>query len=198
MRTVHTSASIDYEKCKLCKTCFNVCPTLAISLTDSKPKIDVNLCFGCKACESRCPHKAITMKQREKPLQLHLQVEDADKERIGSLCLRAGYHQKQIICFCTRIRAGEVAAAVLKGAKTPAEISRLTGIRSGCTVECIEPQLRILDVAGIKVEDAPGWQWYGKTPTIMQIPKTVQNKFKEHGFYFEDDIKLREKLLKAQ
>lgn len=197
MRTICTYASINYEKCKFCRTCFNVCPTLAISLAESKPYIDIDSCFGCKACESRCPHKAITMKQREKTRLLNVQIEDADREKIASICLKAGYHSRQMVCFCTRTRAGEVAAAVIKGAKTPAEISRMTGIRSGCTVECIEPQLRILEAAGVKFEAAPGWQWYGKTPSITDIPKDVQKKFQGRGFYFEEDIKLKEKLLKV-
>lgn len=195
MRLVHTYALIDYEKCKLCRTCYNVCPTIAISLVESKPYIDIDLCFGCKVCGSRCPYKAITMKQREEPLFLQVQVKDFDKEKIASICLKAGYHPRQMVCFCTRTRAGEVAAAILKGAKTPAEISRLTGIRSGCTVACIEPQIKILEAAGVKVKEAPGWQWYGKTPSIIDIPENVQKKFGGCGFYFEDDIKLKEKLL---
>ena len=35
------------------------------------------------------------------------------------ICKKANVHPKQIICYCTNTTAGEIAAAILKGAKTP-------------------------------------------------------------------------------
>jgi bacterioferritin-associated ferredoxin len=50
---------------------------------------------------------------------------------------------EQVLCYCTGTRAEEVAAAILGGADTPEKISSQTGIRTGCTIECIQTILRL-------------------------------------------------------
>ena len=103
--------------------------------------------------------------------------------------MKANFNPEQIVCFCTGTRAEEVAAAILKGAASPEDISRQTGIRTGCKVECIEPALRLLQAAS--TPQAPkGWQWYGLTPAVWDIPEEVKRKYNKNGFYFEEDIEL--------
>jgi len=181
-----------------CRVCEFVCPTLTIKTSEKSPLFDVDLCNGCRLCESRCPGKAIKMERLDEPTVKFVDPSEFDRDKIAAICLKAGYHPEQMLCFCTGTRADEVVAAILKGAKTPIELSRMTGIRSGCTVECIEPQIKLLEAAGIKVGPAPGWQWYGRTPSIWDIPEKVKRKFAKQGFYFEDDIKLRDRLIKAR
>lgn len=90
-----------------------------------------------------------------------------------------------------RVRAEEVAAAILDGADTPEEISSRTGIRTGCTIECIQPILRLLEAAGIQPKPNPdGWQWYGETVTAWTMPEKVKQKYASRGFYFDEDRKL--------
>jgi hypothetical protein len=91
-----------------------------------------------------------------------------------------------------------VAGAIIKGAKSPEDISRMTGIRMGCKVECIQPILRLLQAAGITPEKPSGWQWYGLTPTVFDIPEEIKQKYNSRGFYFDEDIKLFDKVVKAK
>ena len=118
-------------------------------------------------------------------------------DEIITLCKKAMLNPEQVICYCTATRAEEVAGAILKGAKSPEEISRLTGIRMGCKVECIQPILRLLDAAGINPERPSGYQWYGLTPKVWEISEKVKAKYAEKGFYFEEDIKLLKEVVAA-
>jgi bacterioferritin-associated ferredoxin len=93
------------------------------------------------------------------------------------------------------VRAEEVAAAILGGAKTPEEISSLTGIRTGCTIECIQPLLRLIQAAGIELKrNENGWQWYGVTATAWTLPEEVKQKYNSRGFFFEEDKELLDRV----
>lgn len=194
MRLVTLLAEINKEKCVGCGTCPKVCPTLAISMKERKAVIEAEFCTGCGNCEQRCPFYAIKLVRREAPLKLSVDVRQFKEEKIKEICQKARFNPEQIICYCTETRAEEVAAAILDGARTPEAISRKTGIRTGCKVECIQPILRLLDAAGITPERPDGWQWYGKTPTIWDIPEDVKKKYSSRGFYFDEDIALLDEI----
>ncbi|ADL07160.1 4Fe-4S binding protein [Thermosediminibacter oceani] len=191
MKLVNLLAVVDEEKCRGCKTCEKVCPVLAIKMVDRKAKVDEEKCRGCAACEQRCPFYAISMAKREQPVAVGVDVSGVDYSRVEELCRRAKLHPEQIVCYCTATRAEEVAAAVLQGARSPEDVSLVTGARTGCKVECIQPILRLLETAGIKPEPPKGgWQWYGRTPTVWEVPNEVKKKYASRGFYFDEDIKL--------
>lgn len=189
---------VDNDKCIGCGICSKVCPATTISIVDKKACVDEVYCRGCAACEQRCPVYAITMVKLEKPYTVSVDITDLPYEKVEELCRKAHMHPEQIICFCTSTRAEEVAAAIMKGADTPEEISRQTGIRMGCKVECIQPILRLLKAAGITPEPPDGYQWYGMTPTVWDISTEVKEKYNKRGFYFDDDIKLLDKLIEAK
>jgi bacterioferritin-associated ferredoxin len=171
---------------------------LAIKVENKKAVVDIENCLGCANCEQRCPEMAITMVPLEQPRIVQENLSDVDMTAIIDLCRKAHLHPKQIICYCTATRAEEVAAAILKGAKSPEEISRRTGVRTGCKVECIQPVLRLLHAAGIAPErPARGYQWYGLTPTVWDIPEEVKKKYAHRGFYFDEDRKLLDLLVEA-
>ncbi|SMB99038.1 BFD-like [2Fe-2S] binding domain-containing protein [Thermanaeromonas toyohensis ToBE] len=198
MKVVNLVAVVDEEKCKACRTCERVCPVLAIKVENRKAVVDKERCRGCAACEQRCPDYAITMAKREEPVVVAVNVDAVDYNQVIELCRRARLHPEQIICYCTATRAEEVAAAILLGARSPEDVSFMTGARTGCKVECIQPILRLLEAAGIK--PAPpkgGWQWYGRTPTVWDIPEEVKQKYASRGFYFDEDIKLFERVIAA-
>jgi len=198
MRLVTMLAKVDEEKCIGCQTCVKVCPTLAIKMMDRKAVIDEDMCRGCNNCEQRCPVHAITMVKRDKPFKVYVDPTTVDREKLEELCAKAKFNPEQIICYCTETRAEEVAAAILKGHDTPEKISLVTGIRTGCKVECIQPVLRLLEAAGITPERPDGWQWYGRTPTIWDIPEDVKAKYSKRGFYFDSDIELLDKVAEAK
>jgi Pyruvate/2-oxoacid:ferredoxin oxidoreductase delta subunit/bacterioferritin-associated ferredoxin len=184
MKFISVKPVVDKDKCIGCGICSKVCPSLAITLVERKAVVNEADCRGCGGCNQRCPVYAIEMVK-------------LDHAEITELCQKAMLNPEQVICYCTATRAEEVAGAILKGAKSPEEISRLTGIRMGCKVECIQPILRLLDAAGIKPERPNGFQWYGLTPKVWEISEKVKAKYADKGFYFEEDIKLLKEVVAA-
>lgn len=198
MKIVNLLAVVDPDKCRACKTCERVCPVLAIRVVDKKAVVDAERCRGCAACEQRCPEYAIVMEKREHPVVVGVDVAAVAYAQIEDLCRRARLHPEQIICYCTATRAEEAAAAILQGARSPEEVSLLTGARTGCKVECIQPVLRLLEAADARPKPPKGgWQWYGRTPTVWEIPEEVKQKYASRGFYFEEDIQLLNRVVAA-
>lgn len=198
MRTVTMYALVEDGKCKGCMRCERLCPVLAVRVENKKAVMDPDNCLGCANCEQRCPETAIKMVPRPEPRIVRESLDGLDPAQIAALCRKARLNPKQIVCYCTATRAEEVAAAVLNGAKSPEEVSRRTGVRTGCKVECIQPILRLLHAAGIVPErPAKGYQWYGLTPTIWDIPDEVKSKYAKRGFYFDEDRKLLDLVVEA-
>lgn len=198
MKLVAVKPVVDPGKCIGCGICTKVCPSLAMSLVDRKAIVKESDCRGCGGCEQRCPVHAITMVKLEHPYTVKVDVSDVPYAEIEGICHKAKLNPEQIICYCTTTRAEEVAAAIIKGAKSPEDISRETGIRMGCKVECIQPILRLLKAAGVEPERPSGYQWYGLTPTVWDIPEDVKAKYGSRGFYFDEDIKLLNKVVAAK
>lgn len=196
MKTVTLLSKVDSSKCTGCTTCERVCPVLAIKVVDRKAVVDDENCRGCANCEQRCPVNAITMVKREKPIEVGVDVSKSDYKEVVELCAKAKLHPEQHICYCVGTRAEEVAAAILQGAKTPEEVSLKTGVRTGCTIECIQPVLRLIEAAGYELTPPKGgWQWYGRTATAWDLPESIKQKYSSRGFYFEEDKALLDKLV---
>jgi len=196
-RLVVAQAEIDVSKCNMCGLCWSICPTEAIRWEPgSYPERDLEFCYGCGACVERCPAYAVTLKPLPQPRVVKTDVSKVNYKLIKELCIKACFHPKQIICFCTGTRAEEIAAAIILGARTPEEVSRMTGARTGCKVECIQPILRMLKAAGAELRRKPGKHaWYGLTPTLFEIPKEVREKYFTRGFYFDRDEELFKKII---
>ena len=74
----------------------------------------------------------------------------------------------------------------------------MTGMRTACTIECIQPLLRMVEAAGFELKQDPnGWRWYGKTVTAWDFPKDVKEKYNARGFYFDEDRELLDKIVHA-
>ena len=198
MKLVTLMPVVDPEKCMGCHTCEKVCPVVAISTQEKLAVIDLERCRGCADCEQRCPEYAIRMIKREPPVVAQVSLDGLDYEEITKLCRKANFHPEQVVCYCTGTRADEIAAAIMLGAKSPDDISYMTGIRTGCKVECIQPILRLLEAAGIEPKPVPGgWQWYGRTITAWEIPEAVKKKYASRGFYFDEDIEILNRVVNA-
>lgn len=199
MKTVTLKAQINPQECIGCGNCARMCPTLAISMMDRKAVVDESRCLACANCHQRCPVEAVTLVKLDTPFTVQVMVRDADRDAVDALCVKAGFNPGQVLCYCTATRAEEVAASIVQGAKTPEEISFRTGLRMGCSVECIQPALRLLAAAGITpTPPEGGWQWYGKTPTLQEIPEDVKAKYNHRGFYFDNDIALFAEVVQSE
>lgn len=171
--TSHKSAIDEARRCFSCGWC------LAL--------IDEQGCLDCKLCFIRCPKYAITMAERDIPMQIGTTMAGVSEEAVARICEAAHMYPDQIICFCHRVQAKEIAAAILQGAKTPEDISRATGARTGCGVLCITGILRLLKAAGVKLTKAPGYQWYDIKVSIWEIPAELQQKYPE--YYLAEDLR---------
>lgn len=198
MKLITLVATVDKDLCNSCRVCPRVCPTLAITMVDKKAVVDDARCIACANCQQRCEVAAITLEKLDHPHTVGVSLDGLPQAQIDDLCRKAGFHPSQIICYCTATRAEEVAAAILKGADSPEEISLRTGLRGGCSVECIQPALRLLQAHGITpTPPKGGWQWYGLTPRLEDIPESVKAKYSNRGFYFDADIKLFQSVVQS-
>lgn len=195
MKTVKTRAVVDPGKCNGCKMCSMVCPTDCIVFgEDRKPLIQEEHCAGCSSCAEHCPQYAVVMEPLKEPRKIFCDPSLRDEDKIQEICKNAHFFPKQEICVCTRTTAEEVAAAILSGAKTPIDLSRMTGIRTGCKCCCSETPLRMLNAAGIDPGKAPGYQWYGLTQTLWTISESVKQRY-DSKFRFSDDKEFYEHCL---
>jgi Fe-S-cluster-containing hydrogenase component 2 len=198
MRVVGTLAVVDAANCTGCTICERICPTVAITMVDRLAVVEDARCSGCNICEQRCPEYCIEMVAREKTFVMGTDVSQVDRAQVNALCRKAHMHPEQLICFCTGTRADELAAAVLLGARSPEELSFKTGVRTGCTVICHQPILRLLEAAGIEpVPTKRGWQWYGRTQTAWEMSEALRKKYADRGFYFDADVELMERAIAA-
>jgi len=197
LKIVRFIAEVDEDKCTGCGICTRVCPTLSIKVEDKLARVDASTCAGCGACSDRCPFDAVSFVYLDTPRVLTVDPKSVDRQKLVEICWKAKIHPEQIVCFCTGTRAEEVVAAILKGAESPEEISRMVGVRTGCKTECIQPILRLLHAAGIEPTPVEkGWQWYGRTITIWEVPDEIKRKYSARGFYFNEDEKLLNKIVK--
>jgi len=62
----HFLASVDWEKCKGCRSCMRQCQFGAIgySATAGKCFVDTQVCYGCGVCRVVCKQEAISLRER--------------------------------------------------------------------------------------------------------------------------------------
>ena len=183
-------AYVDEEKCVSCPMCENVCPTAAITLPRKGAKAVVvdEKCVGCPNCSGVCPVDAIALVPREKPLLLGVDMSDVDEAQIDAMCRKANLHPQQWLCLCTATRVREGAAAILKGARTLEEVALATGTRSGCTIYCLQPTLRLLKAHGVKVVQPEGYRWYDTSQTCWDVPEDVIRRYPGHFLEEDKDV----------
>jgi ferredoxin len=190
LRLVTKLAKVNASKCIGCRTCASICPVEAISM-QKKDKRSIAVikdenCAGCTICFARCPEKAIDMVERDAVIEIRTPYEDIPPDEVAALCARAHMYPDQIVCYCHRVQAKEIAAAIILGAKTPEDVARMTGARTGCGVLCIGGMIRLLKAGGIELDKASGYQWYDSKLTIWEIQSEVQQKYPE--YYLREDL----------
>ena len=168
-------AEIIGDKCTGCRLCEQVCATVAITM---RPRTDDEIgpgrniavmhdehCYNIQSCLEICPDDAIVMRELEVPFEVKVDTESVDQDRLKAICRSAKFSPKTVVCPCTGTTAGELAAAVLHGASTPDELSRMTGVRTGCSELCLQPMFDVLAAGGhteMARNPRTGFQWYGR------------------------------------
>ncbi len=180
MRKIYFSAQVDENLCCGDKICENICVAKAVTVSDGKAVVDDGRCVSCMKCMDACPKGAVIMIKRKEPLHLAVNTDDVDQEELEQLCARAHLAPHDIVCVCTITTAKEIAAAVLKGAKTPEEVTLMTGARSACGMWCIAPILRILNAHGVELPEKDGYRWYNINVDLWNTDKHVDGKYPEY------------------
>ena len=188
MKKVHVQAQVDPAKCIGDRICENVCPAGAIEMVEKKARVDESRCVACLTCLDACGEGAITAVPRRETRLLRVDPMEVDQAALRDLCQRANLDPEEPICLCTMTQAKEVAAAILKGAASPREVTRMTGVRSSCAMWCMAPVLRLLEASGADLSPAKGYAWYPARAGIWEIPDTVARKYAEYSL--EEDQKL--------
>jgi len=188
MKKAYLLSQVDERKCIGDKICENVCPTGAIKVVNRKARVDETKCAACLECLDMCNEGAIRMVPRERPLTMGVDPLDVDQDELQALCDRARFDPDDPICLCTLTPAKEVAAAILKGAQTPEEVTLMTGIRTSCGMWCMAPILRLLKAHGLETAPPKGYRWYDVDANLWDIPEAVSQKYPE--YYLEEDKKL--------
>ncbi len=180
-KRVRMVAEVIGERCTGCKLCVQVCPTVALSMRDRREdepgpgrriaELDGDACYNAQTCFEICPENAIAMHELAEPFDVELDRTGIDEAAVEALCLRAGHPASRTICLCTDTTAGELAAAILAGARGPEEVSLKTGARTGCVELCLQPILDLLAAAGhadVPKNPPNGFQWYGHSATLFE------------------------------
>lgn len=191
MRKIYLTAIVDENLCVGDKICENICVVKAIKVVDKKAVVDESRCVNCKRCMDACPPQAISMKQRHEPMVLGVDVSIVDQEELNALCRQANFDPDEPVCLCTFTTAKEVAAAVLLGAKTPEDITLMTGARSACGMWCMAPILRILNAHFKDFPESDNYRWYNIKSDLWSVSGDVNEKYPEYRL--EEDKELYKK-----
>ena len=187
MKLVNFLSQIDEIRCTGCRKCETICPSAAISMAENKAQVDEKRCVACTKCWNICPEEAVMMVPRKEEMMVGVEPEEVNQEEIESLCRKAHLYPDQFICACTLTPAKEVAAAIIKGATSPEEITAMTGVRSGCAMYCMAPVLRLFKAHGVSLNPPDNHRWYNVSLSLWDIPEEIIQKYP--NYYLREDKK---------
>ena len=183
---------IDDTLCKVCRKCENICPAAAIAFQKEHKKMSVDgeRCIDCQRCMDACRYNAITMLPRTRDFVLSINVAELDQDKIKVICNKIGLMPGEAVCACTFITAQELAGAILKGAKSPEDISAMTGIRRGCGIYCLANIFKILDAGGVDQKDYNKSNLYHHPLSPLDIPEQQLKKINAEypQYHLMDDV----------
>ena len=184
MKTVRYEIKVIDENCTGCYLCEQICPTGAIVMVGPKSSalavVNNDKCVACFRCVDICEDDALLVPERAVPFVAATDVNSVDPAAIFDLCDRAGCSPDVVACPCSMTLNREVAAAILKGAHTMADLALNTGIQSGCLMYCIAPAHRLLTThLGIAPVPTSKHKWYPTDYVLADISDEVAAKHPE-------------------
>jgi ferredoxin/bacterioferritin-associated ferredoxin len=188
MKIVKFLSQVDETICTGDKRCERICPSGAIKVIEKKAKVDEKKCVACGKCEDICREAAVKLVPRSEPLTIMFNPGQSDEERIRELCNKAHLYPDQFVCPCSGTLVKEAAAAILNGAKSPEELTWMTGARSGCGIYCMGAILRLFKAHGVDIPTDKAHRWYNLPLSLWDVPAKVGAKYP--GYYLEEDKKV--------
>lgn len=201
-------AEILGDKCTGCRLCEQVCATVAITMRprtadEIGPGKNIAVmhdehCYNIQSCLEICPDEAIVMRQLDEPFEVRVDTQSVDQEALQQLCRAAKFSPRTVVCPCTGTTAAELAAAVLHGASTPDELSRMTGVRTGCSELCLQPMFDVLAAGGhtdMARNPKTGFQWYGRAGDLfdqVQADGTFSDEIEEKFSVYQPQREMAE------
>ena len=200
MKLVKRVSAVEASRCVGCRLCEIHCPAGAIEVVQGLAReeieedaggnsnrrtviarIDENRCVACSKCEDICPHDAVKLKKRLEPRRIGIGPDDMEKhkEQIEKLLASLMMAKEAPVCVCTMTDAGELAAAVVMGARTPEDITAMTGIASGCGIYCQVKMLTMLRAYGVELIPPKHNRWYDVMVGYENITPEVDRRYPE-------------------
>jgi NAD-dependent dihydropyrimidine dehydrogenase PreA subunit len=180
MKIVNFVSVVDTQKCNGDQRCENLCPAGAVKVLAGKARVNEGRCVACGKCVDVCRENAITLIRRDVPITIGFNGSSIDPEKVQSLCMNASLLPDLLVCACTGTQAGEIAAAIIGGAKSPEDIVTMTGAGSGCGIYCMGVIFKLFACAGIQIPKDQRWNSLPLTPA--DIPEEVVLKYPEYYF----------------
>ena len=191
MITIIMVPTVDPDKCIGCGFCVTRCIFGSIAVNaNKKAVVNDDTCMSCMGCFDICPNMAISIKMLAQPRVATTSVEDVDPEEIAALCAKANRDPERVVCHCTHTKAKEVAAAIIKGARTVAEVGIATGIKSSCRLHCTMPVLQMLEAYGCpqKPTDNNNTEFFNCEISLDKITDEIIAKYPQ--YYLKEDMEI--------
>jgi len=182
-------AEVDAARCTGCTWCEKVCLTDTIAVRDRVARVD-DACLACGRCEDVCTalgFGAIAMVRRAQRRLVRTDPGEVDAGELAALCAEAHRRPDELVCICALTLAGEIGAAVLKGARSFKEVALASGVLQGCQEFCVPVVQRLLKAKGVDVTSAGSFLSHDQTLSMWDLSPEARRKF---DFFIEEDLEL--------
>lgn len=196
MKVVKYLSQVDETKCTGDKLCQEICPSGAIRVVGKKAKVDGEKCLACTRCVDRCTRAALTMVPRRQPRVVGLSAKDVDQAELKELLRKVHRLPADLVCVCTVTFAEEIAAAIIKGARSVREVALMTGVMTGCQEFCVPTVQRMLKAYGVNVSESEAGAPMKYDQTFSMWDMTAEQEEKFAGYYLKEDRDLANQLRK--
>lgn len=183
MKLVGYEIEVITSNCTSCYRCERACPTAAITMVgptkkDAVAVVDNSRCVACNRCIDVCDDDALLAHRREDAYEAGTDFVAADRSATIGLCRAAGIDPEQTVCVCTGTQAQEIAAAIVEGQGSFAEVALATGAQAGCLLYCSVPvRLLLATHNGGDAPSASKVKRYACAQSVLDLPLDLDEAY---------------------